>query len=922
MFSFLRKNRKLILTLALVAGGIFFTINQALAQEAPAQTSFFNGSWTLTAVGHIVKWYVQAIGKLVLLMIGILIKVASYNEFVNSAAVKEGWVIMRDVVNMFFILILLVIAFATIFNVKEYKYQAMLPRLLIMAVVINYSRTIAGIFIDFGQVVMLTFVNGFQAAAGGNFVNALRINDLLTFSPDIAAKDTSLGFVFAAYILAALIITVTLVVVVAMVMILIMRIVMLWFLVVLSPIAFMSSVWPGGRLKANYGKWWEMFIDNITIGPIMAFFLWLSLLVLGSGTIGKEFMGGDVSANLPSAAGTKIGTFENMISYLMGIGMLLGSLYMTKNLQAAGSGIAGSVLGKIQGYASAGLRKAAMLPVRGAKAAGESIYERSGARATVGAVGTIIQGSKIGKFVGLGTKQYKDLEKAKRDEVALRRFGKTTDADALRNRILADEARKISESGMSTTEIGAKLASGKLKKGTYEYEATARAAAGAGILRNSADFKKYAGDDRRMEEALRASAFKAGNKDAYRGWVADPKKGYNKKKEAEDVYYKKSRGERQASYSNIVKSAELDENGKVSGEFAAADLSVIDPEDFGNFSEKIQKGIFNAITLLEKNDAKEFKDFKLYEQFNKLAARVSGENFSAYSSANGKALFDSQAKSVAEKRLNAYRAGTYQPSDISKAAIQTFRNVVGREGAGTGLDQGREWQKNTLERTYEIQNAASVMARSGDMAKIEEDTEKLNARLLAKAKDMDAMGVKTGQIDSSTGLEMKNVDAFMNSDLTKNITSLNELAKTRSVIADDPVDSKTKEAMQNLSNLVARSMETVAPRTMTMSSQDITRKTVGRYGMAKGRAARAFDTAKAVTDLQKRKEAVQLAVKKAKDAASIISSGKKQFSEDILNAINEINMKLDNLSQLGASASDGAINDVIAKLDEIEKKTA
>ncbi|MFH1193777.1 MAG: hypothetical protein V1661_02175 [bacterium] len=360
MFLFLRKYRKLILTFALVAGGVFIGANRALA------VSFSPSEWALSAVGTIVSYYVQAIGKLTMLMIGILVKVASYNEFVNSAAVTEGWVIIRDVVNMFFILILLIIAFATIFNVREYKYQAMLPRLLIMAVVINFSRTIAGIFIDFGQVVMLTFVNGFQAAAGGNFINALRINDLTNFKADVETKDTSLGFVFAGFILAAIIITITLVVVVAMTMILVMRIVMLWFLIVLSPLAFMSSVWPGGKLKANYGKWWEMFIDNITIGPIMAFFLWLSLLVLGSGTIGKEFMGGDVSANLPSAAGTKIGTFENMISYLMGIGMLLGSLYMTKSMQAAGSGIAGKALGMVQGYATAGLRKAAMLPARGA----------------------------------------------------------------------------------------------------------------------------------------------------------------------------------------------------------------------------------------------------------------------------------------------------------------------------------------------------------------------------------------------------------------------------------------------------------------------------------------------------------------------------------------------------------------------------
>jgi len=46
---------------------------------------------------------------------------------------------------------------------------------LLFALLVNFSRTIAGIFIDISQLIMLTFVNGFAQAAGGNFVEALGI---------------------------------------------------------------------------------------------------------------------------------------------------------------------------------------------------------------------------------------------------------------------------------------------------------------------------------------------------------------------------------------------------------------------------------------------------------------------------------------------------------------------------------------------------------------------------------------------------------------------------------------------------------------------------------------------------------------------------------------------------------------------------
>ena len=114
-------------------------------------------------IGTVINW----LGKLLVGIFQVTTWIFQYNEFIKSPAVKQGWAVVRDLCNMFFVVVLLIIAFATILRVEAYHYKKLLPRLVIMAVLINFSKTICGLFIDFRQVVMLTFVNGFANALGG-----------------------------------------------------------------------------------------------------------------------------------------------------------------------------------------------------------------------------------------------------------------------------------------------------------------------------------------------------------------------------------------------------------------------------------------------------------------------------------------------------------------------------------------------------------------------------------------------------------------------------------------------------------------------------------------------------------------------------------------------------------------------------------
>jgi hypothetical protein len=211
------------------------------------------------------------LGLLTLALIHVLLLVAGYNGYMDSPAITTGWVVVRDVANLFFVAIILVVSIGSIVNPERFGGVKKVFRILLYALLVNFSRTIAGLFIDISQLVMLTFVNGFAQAAGGNFVEALGVSKIGNISPgDTAMKFSGL---MSQYILALLMMIIITVIIAVMVVALVVRMVTLWMLVVLSPLAF--ALGSSDLTHAHYAEWWKKFSAELTTGPIVAFLLLL-----------------------------------------------------------------------------------------------------------------------------------------------------------------------------------------------------------------------------------------------------------------------------------------------------------------------------------------------------------------------------------------------------------------------------------------------------------------------------------------------------------------------------------------------------------------------------------------------------------------------------------------------------------------------
>lgn len=381
---------------------------------AHAQDAAGVGSKISLVLGWIIyTLLIMPLGWIMLLLVMVLVGVLKYNNFINEPIVTIGWTIVRDFMNLAFVVALMIIAFATVFKVQAYHYKQMLPKLVIAAVVVNFSKMITGILIDVAQVAMLTFVNAFDKLAAGNLTAAFGVYDLLALpaKSDLGSDSTWYG-VLGAFVLGAILLLVADAVLLVMIVVVVVRIVYLWMLAILSPMAWVAPIIPGGQKYAS--QWWEKLSQQLVTGVVMAFFLWLTFAAMqindqiasappisnlqkdqASGVAGAPTASGDVSQH--AFVASKAGTYESMFGFIIAIAMLMGSLMVAQQMGGAAGSLAGNITSNFQ-RAGMGAMKWA-----GGKAA-----KWSGARNLYDTAKGYMEGRKLrdelgrGKYQGLG----------------------------------------------------------------------------------------------------------------------------------------------------------------------------------------------------------------------------------------------------------------------------------------------------------------------------------------------------------------------------------------------------------------------------------------------------------------------------------------------------------------------------------------
>ena len=189
-----------------------------------------------------------------------------------NIAVATGWPIARDLANMFVVLGFVIIGIATTLRIQEYQAKKLLPKLIIVALLINFSLLICGIFIDGSNITMGYFLNK-GGYFGQKFMQSIETQTNIVgqaFGFDAIDPLSLLGMVtgFVFYNIVATIIFML------FFFLFIFRYMALWILVILSPLAFVFYVFP--FTKKYFEMWWNQFFAWCIIGIPAGFFLFLA----------------------------------------------------------------------------------------------------------------------------------------------------------------------------------------------------------------------------------------------------------------------------------------------------------------------------------------------------------------------------------------------------------------------------------------------------------------------------------------------------------------------------------------------------------------------------------------------------------------------------------------------------------------------
>jgi hypothetical protein len=284
-YQFFLQHRKAFLGITcfivVVVVGSFIVIQPARADVLPSWEGFKDV--IIRTLSTIALALARFCLKLTQFMVDFLLVIAGYNGYLDSTAVNVGWVMVRDLTNMGFVVILLIIAFATILGFERYEWKKLLPKFIFAAILVNFSRTICGLLIDASQIIMVTFLNGISATIAGNVIEAFKLTKIESFNKEITPDSILAPGILVASLAALGFSILVLSVMGIYVLILLGRLIRLWILIVLSPLAFVLSVLPKTQPFAS--QWWGELGDNLVTGPVILFFVWLSFVTVGTGQV-------------------------------------------------------------------------------------------------------------------------------------------------------------------------------------------------------------------------------------------------------------------------------------------------------------------------------------------------------------------------------------------------------------------------------------------------------------------------------------------------------------------------------------------------------------------------------------------------------------------------------------------------------------
>lgn len=326
------------------------------------------GDTELSIIGRSIKWLMYlglVIEGFFIMLAGMLVGVGlQFNMSIlnfDPPFITIGWQIFRDIANLGFVVGIVIIAISTILRIEGYQAKQILWKLIIAALVVNFSLLMGGIIIQPANSIsrfLMNYIGSGDYASAAKIGDAMRFIDLIN-SGGFASTATGelVGWLTGGIIGSSptffMLATMAVLLVFGFVMfltlisfagMLFVRYFHLAFLLIISPVVWLLWIFP--KTQKYFKEWWEKFIHWTIFAPLMMLFLYIALLVLDKYPRNVS----NLALGIPGSGGLGI-DFGLLATGLFAAAILIGGLRMAAKMGHGGTALALGAVDKGQKWA-------------------------------------------------------------------------------------------------------------------------------------------------------------------------------------------------------------------------------------------------------------------------------------------------------------------------------------------------------------------------------------------------------------------------------------------------------------------------------------------------------------------------------------------------------------------------------------------
>lgn len=312
---------------------------------------------TEEATDFLFRWWMLALlfgglGSLAVYLAGGLVNYAlvlNANLTIHNVVLDTGYGIILNLVNLGFVAAIVVMAFATMFRRSSWDAKSSLVKLIIAVLLINFSIFFAGIILNISTELTKVLISNGCADSLANHFNIMTINDSVDkFLKSGASNFLEKGLLSIMSIFFASLLTIIgAITLFGIFLFLIARYIAVMVLLIFMPIIWLGFIFPQLQLPGigtAWSGWWKQFLKWIFNGPIMAFFLYLTIILVNN-------IGPNSQLTVPGA-----GPVQVIAQMLVVVALSLAGLYTANKLGITGAAFLYGGVAKIGGMGLAGLK--------------------------------------------------------------------------------------------------------------------------------------------------------------------------------------------------------------------------------------------------------------------------------------------------------------------------------------------------------------------------------------------------------------------------------------------------------------------------------------------------------------------------------------------------------------------------------------